>query len=180
GFAANDRLQVWISTDCAETFDVLWDMQGTSLHTAGVSDALFVPGASDWETTMIDLSDYIGQEVNVQFKAITDWGNNCWLDNINLTRITSTRELLELTGFEMFPNPADAQMTVRFNLEQTTQMEVGVYNALGQRVQTVATENFAAGRHTLEVNTADLSEGVYFLRLRNADRETSQRFIVNH
>jgi hypothetical protein len=180
GFPANDRLQVLVSTDCAETFDVVWDQAGTNLYNAGAGEPLFVPGGGDWVTENIDLSAYIGQEVNVQFKAITDWGNNCWLDNINLTTVTSTRELLELTGFEMFPNPADEQMSVRFNLEETTQMEVSIYNALGQQVQVVATENFGTGRHTLDVNTADLSEGVYFLRLRNADRENSHRFIVSH
>lgn len=179
-FATNDRLQVLVSADCAETFDVVWDEAGVDLYNAGVSDELFVPGANDWVTDMIDLSAYIGQEVNVQFKAITDWGNNCWLDNINLTTVTSTQELLEVTDLEMFPNPADEDMTVRFDLEQSTQLQVGVYNALGQQVQLVAAENFAAGRQTLQVNTAELSNGVYFLRIRNTERESSRRFVVKH
>ena len=57
----------------------------------------------------------------------------------------------------IFPNPAKEKVTIE-GVEAT---EVEVYNALGQLVKTVQNAN--------EINVSDLMEGVYLLRIANAD-----------
>jgi hypothetical protein len=92
---------------------------------------------------------------------------------------TSTNELTAVNEISVFPNPTSADLTVNFTLAETTQLTVDVYNALGQRVQTVATENFQAGQHTLEVNTSNMASGLYFINLRNANAVLTKRFAVS-
>ncbi len=57
----------------------------------------------------------------------------------------------------IFPNPAKEKVTIE-GVEAT---EVEVYNALGQLVKTVQNAN--------EINVSDLMEGVYLLRIADAD-----------
>ena len=80
----------------------------------------------------------------------------------------------------VFPNPVNDNMEIRFELNEATQMNVAIYNALGQQVQTVATENFPAGDHSLTVDAKQLAEGMYFVRFQSGEEQTSRRFMVQH
>lgn len=177
---SGDRLQVWVSTDCAATFDLVWNAAGADLNTAPALNPFYIPSAAHWVTETIDLSAYIGQEINVQFKAISAWGNNLFLDNINVSNVVATRELTEVTEISLFPNPVKEMMKVDFTLAEATQLQVEVFNATGQRVQQLGVANYGAGRNQLNIDAAQLSSGMYFLRMFNADRELSRRFIVQH
>ncbi len=177
---SGDRLQVLVSTDCAATFDIVWDAAGADLNTAPASDPFYIPSAGDWATETIDLSAYAGQEINVQFKAFSAWGNNLFLDNINVSNFVATEELTEVTEISLFPNPVKEMMKVDFTLAESTQLQVEVFNATGQRVQQLGVANYGAGRNQLNIDAAQLSNGMYFLRMFNADRELNRRFIVQH
>jgi hypothetical protein len=61
------------------------------------------------------------------------------------------------TKVAVFPNPANGLVCI----EGVVADEVQVYNALGQMVKTV--------RGTNEIDVADLAEGVYLLRIMDAD-----------
>ncbi len=93
--------------------------------------------------------------------------------------LVDVEELTSVEGLRMFPNPVSERMTVNFNMNEADFLQVEVFNTLGQRVQTVAGDQFATGLHTLEVNAQELNSGVYFLRMRSGERELSRRFVVN-
>lgn len=177
---SGDRLQILVSTDCAATFDIVWDAAGADLNTAPALDPFYIPSAAHWVTETIDLSAYAGQEINVQFKAISAWGNNLFLDNINISDIVATSELTEVTEISLFPNPVKDLMKVDFTLAETAQLQVEVFNATGQRVQQLGVATYGAGRNQINIDAAQLSSGMYFLRMFNADRELNRRFIVQH
>ena len=127
------------------------------------------------------MSAYLGQEINIQFNAISGWGNNLYLDNLLVTTLlVSTNELTEVSEVNLFPNPVNELMRVDFDLDQAMQLQVEVFNATGQRVQQLGVENYNMGRNQLDIDASQLSNGVYFLRIFNADRELNRRFIVQH
>lgn len=177
---STDRLQIRVSTDCGETWDIVWDEEGAGLNTRSSVDPFYVPGGNDWETATIDLSAYIGQEVNVEFMPISGWGNNLYLDNINITELVGIQELTEVSEIRLFPNPVKEMMKVSFQLEAANQLQIEVFNAVGQRVQNLGTSSFNTGNNQFDINARDLSNGVYFLRIYNADKELNRRFVVQH
>ena len=69
---------------------------------------------------------------------------------------TSTKEL-NLSKVEVFPNPANGVVRI----EGVVADEVQVYNALGQLVKTVLGAN--------EIDVEGLAEGVYLLRIMDAE-----------
>jgi hypothetical protein len=56
-------------------------------------------------------------------------------------------------------------------------IRVHLYDVLGRQVRTVTT-GADAGRHTLQLDTAGLSSGVYFLRLQAEGTVKTQRLTV--
>jgi hypothetical protein len=86
----SDSLIVRVSTNCGNTFTRVYAQGGAGLSTAG-SGGLFIPNPSQWRTETVDLSAYAGStDVIVQFQNINDFGNNLYVDNINVTGVSVT------------------------------------------------------------------------------------------
>ncbi|MBC7486668.1 MAG: choice-of-anchor J domain-containing protein [Cytophagaceae bacterium] len=87
-----DTLAVYAVTDCGNTLMSLYKKGGTALETTSSTTlSSYTPTSTmDWRTETIDLSAFIGQRVRVLFRAMNDYGNNLYLDNINLTGTYNT------------------------------------------------------------------------------------------
>lgn len=93
----NDQLKVLISQDCGASFQVLFDKSGDELMTTtATSTSSFTPsGVDDWKSESIDLASYVGEPfIQLAFLGKNDFGNNIYLDNINL--ITSNATSIKL------------------------------------------------------------------------------------
>ncbi len=86
-----DGLEVLISTDCGTTWTSLYNKTGSTvatgnLPTAAATTASFVPTTAQWRTETINLNSYVGQNgVMLSFKNLANYGNNLYVDNINIT-----------------------------------------------------------------------------------------------
>ncbi len=93
----NDQLKVLISSNCGQSYQVLFDKSGSELMTtSSASTGNFVPSSSDdWASTSVDLSAYVGNPaVQIAFVGKNAFGNNIYLDNITL--ITSDETSVKL------------------------------------------------------------------------------------
>lgn len=87
--STHDSLNIYISTDCGATWTLLAARgeDGTqNLATGAPMTGVFTPAsASDWRTDSLDLSAYDGNTaVRIRFEGVTNYGNNLYLDNINV------------------------------------------------------------------------------------------------
>lgn len=83
---AADRLRVLVSKDCGVTFTAVYSKSGPTLSTGGsMEDDFRNPTQSEWRTESINLDNtYTGGNLIVQFENRSDWGNNIFVDNINI------------------------------------------------------------------------------------------------
>ena len=83
---ALDRLRVLVSNDCGVTFTSVYSRSGTALATAGSSeDDYRNPASTDWRTDRISVAPaLLGAGTIVRFENLSDWGNNIFIDNINI------------------------------------------------------------------------------------------------
>ena len=81
-----DTLEIMVSPDCGKSFNSVYKKWGTALSTkAGFTATEFIPVKSDWRKETIDLSKFKGNDIQIRIRGTNQYGNNIYLDNINLT-----------------------------------------------------------------------------------------------
>ncbi|MBI1838055.1 MAG: PKD domain-containing protein [Flavobacteriia bacterium] len=85
-----DGLEIAVSTNCGGTFTNVYSKNNTTLATAAATTNAFTPTSAQWRTETIDLTAYIGQSsVIIAFRNVAGYGNNLYIDNINLTGVAT-------------------------------------------------------------------------------------------
>ena len=67
----------------------------------------------------------------------------------------------ELLSAKIYPNPVNNQATVAFNLASPGMISLKVFNNLGMEVLQQHLTNCPTGRSVVQLNTAELSAGIY-------------------
>jgi hypothetical protein len=67
------------------------------------------------------------------------------------------------------PNPFNPTTTISFTLAKAGKTTIDVFNAAGQKVDTILNANLSAGSHSVTWNAANRSAGVYFYTVRSGD-----------
>lgn len=65
-----------------------------------------------------------------------------------------------------YPNPFNPSTTIVVRLEQARNIQLNVYNLMGQRVQNIADGNYQAGEYHFQFQAQHLSSGIYFYQLK--------------
>lgn len=180
-FTTDDGLRIDVSTNCGETWTTIWDNAGSDLATVSPSTTFFVPSSSQWESDSISLADFDGaEELNVRFTAISDWGNNLYIDNINIggELVNSTDEPNLLAGkVEVYPNPASDDVTIDLNLVEHTALDLAIYDITGRLIERLANgAHYNAGHHQIKWTPAN--QGVYLVRIATEFGELTKRITV--
>jgi len=84
--------------------------------------------------------------------------------------------------YENYPNPFNAETTIRFDLAQDTFVQLAIYNNNGKLVKSLIREMKSVGHHAAIWNGTDdddheVSSGVYFYKLISDDFRQSQKML---
>lgn len=134
-----DSLQVLVSTDCGETFNVIYNKFAASLITVPVSETFFKPtSASQWRAESIDLTGYTGNSnVLLKIRNISNWENNIYIDKLNIkgNKVTSIKDVLSNVNISMYPNPSKGEVFVKIDQQVQTLKRIEWINTLGQMIE---------------------------------------------
>jgi aminopeptidase N len=103
-----------------------------------------------------------------------DFDPNLWIiaqDTI-YEQFSNTKDLNEIDGFEVYPNPFSSQLTIDFSKASEEVLEISLINVLGQSVLNLDPE-----QKNYLINTADLPAGMYSLQVRTADGVAVKEFV---
>ena len=67
---------------------------------------------------------------------------------------------------------------INFNLPRVSNVELKVYNLLGQEVATLVNQEMNAGNHDVKFNASLLSSGIYFYTLKAGDFISSKKMLL--
>ena len=80
--------------------------------------------------------------------------------------------------FVLYPNPTSSNVNVSFNISESNNVAINVYDILGNLVSSNSAISFEKGNHTVNVNTSNLSSGIYTISLEiNGAKETKKLVI---
>ncbi len=110
-----DSLEVLYSTNCGATWVSLWRRGGTQLNTGTATANNFVPSASQWKKDSVSLASLSGQtNVRFAFKNACQYGNNIFLDNVNVYNSSSQGGTAPVADFVGTPTTVVVGNTVAF------------------------------------------------------------------
>ncbi|HLC83384.1 MAG TPA: T9SS type A sorting domain-containing protein [Bacteroidia bacterium] len=177
----NDNLRVEVSTNCGTTWTSAYNKSGATLSTLAASTTNFVPSAStDWRLETVNLSSYAGtSNVLVRFKGTSGYGNNIYVDNINITQVMGVEESNLVTGVNVYPNPMANNASVDFNLTSDNNVSIVLVNTVGQLVKSENLGNMSSGLHTYQMDASSLSNGLYFLNITVGNSTITKKVAIN-
>lgn len=89
----------------------------------------------------------------------------------------------EFSFGQNYPNPFNTSTAIEFELWQSMEVNIDVFNILGQKVKVLVGRVFPAGRHRIEWNgtndeDAALASGLYLYRIRTADHVETKKMVL--
>lgn len=81
----------------------------------------------------------------------------------------------------VYPNPSKGETVIRYSLNTTANVQLDVFNAIGQRVEHIASGTRSEGQHshTLTLDRAELVDGLYFVRLMVDGKPHTKRIVLS-
>ncbi len=82
-----------------------------------------------------------------------------------------------------YPNPFNPATTIKFsiakmNSQKVTPTSIKIYDALGNRVETIMERNLLPGAYSINYNASNLSSGVYYYRLIAERFSETKKFVL--
>jgi len=79
------------------------------------------------------------------------------------------------TLIKAYPNPFNPTTTIQFALQKNQDVQLVVYNLMGQTEKVLVNNHLQKGSYQFTLNGTDLSSGIYFIRLQTKDRVATQK-----
>jgi hypothetical protein len=100
-----------------------------------------------------------------QFALAAEGGvNNNPLASIDEVEIAEIPDAFTLDG--NYPNPFNPSTTIQFNLPETADVEIQIFDMLGRRVMAIPAQTMQAGAaRSIQVNASQLASGSYLYRV---------------
>jgi len=93
--------------------------------------------------------------------------------------LVSAQEIFDQTrALQVFPNPSDNMTTAAFYLVTASKITLNLFNSFGQKVWTYGPVNLPGGAQAVEINTGNLTPGVYVLQLSSGDKMVTRKLTV--
>jgi hypothetical protein len=181
----SERLRVYASKDCGESWSLRYTQAGDNLNTAGGSvSGTFTPDASDWRLDEVSLATMAGEEhVLIKFEALSDQQSYLYIDDININPNNSGTGVSETGLFErmvLYPNPTQNEAILEISAKDNSVATMSVLNVLGQE-QSVRQLSVRMGTNRIDLSQdiSKLSNGIYLIQLRAEGGLNTIRFVKN-
>lgn len=80
--------------------------------------------------------------------------------------------------YQNYPNPFNPSTTIRYAVARTGQVDLSLFNLLGQRVLVLVHGPAEAGEHEVRMDASGLPSGTYFLRIMAGEFSQVRRLVL--
>jgi hypothetical protein len=77
-----------------------------------------------------------------------------------------------------YPNPFNPSTTIEFSIPLSAQVQLKVYNILGQEVATLVNENLKVGRHSVTFDASRLASGLYLYKINAGSFVSTKKMLL--
>jgi len=175
----SDTLEILFSADCGQTFTPVYKKGGADLKTRpDFTTTEYIPTAAEWVADTADISAFVKgryDNIIVQFRNINGYGNNVYIDDINIYARSLPGRLKE-QGYLIAPNPTTGLLTIQHYPASSTLRGVAVYSSTGQLVWK-AQYSASTALNYIPINLSHAASGVYIVQLVYTDKTITQKVL---
>ena len=96
--------------------------------------------------------------------------NSIALTNVNHDVASISAGINEINLVEntkLYPNPAQNSATLELSLVQDSKVNISIYDLSGKEINTIFNGTLNSGKNEIEINTSNLSNGIYYTKISN-------------
>jgi len=81
-------------------------------------------------------------------------------------------------ALQVYPNPSRGTANIAYDLHKHSEIELSIYDVAGVMVEQIKQGYLGPGYYREKINTKYLSSGVYFIVLKQGNKEISRKFLL--
>ena len=136
---------------------------------------VMAPSSGTWDGSLIE----VGTVMLINDTVHMWYGGTSIPSNVYLWRIGHATSPLEPVSVnnnavlpyefslkQNYPNPFNPSTRIKYSIPQTSEIQIIVYDVLGNEIETLVNDEKPAGSYELNWDAANLSSGVYFYQIK--------------
>lgn len=139
-----------------------------------------ISGDNDWKTAKYDLTE--GQHIiSWEINGSASKGTAVFLDNIILPidfEVSVQEMNIVESKTQIYPNPTEGILNISYFNKKAADINVQVFNTMGQMVKTKAEGMKQGGQHELQLNLNNLPSGAYQVVILSGSARSSYTIVV--
>jgi len=180
------------------TYDAIIDRNNDQILVVGTSHGVFVTedGGASWEDGSAGFVGTPVYEVRQSWRTwnegnfrpgeiyVGTFGRGIWSSSSYLSTdndITDGNGETSIDEFKTnllpYPNPTTANTSVSFELANTSDVAIQVYNLSGRLVKSINKKNMSQGSQVVDLESADLAIGTYIVKLYAGKQKATTKFV---
>ena len=117
---------------------------------------------------------------NGQQIAMIRFGYQIWISDVSTLNASPQPEVVVSPGefgLDTYPNPFNSELQIRYDLPRAGEVELAVFNVLGQKVAVIENGMQSTGSHHALWSPKEGS-GIYFVTLRTANAMRTEKVLL--
>ncbi len=151
-----------------------------------IGDLMIAPGSSfgfDIQLNDADEETRGNNMIRWWSDSNDEWQNASYFGSANLVAGTAVKDNAPsvVNTFELgqnYPNPFNPATTISYSVAKPGEVELTVFNLIGEQVATLVNETQTAGVHTVTFDASNLTSGVYFYTLRAEGQSLTNKMML--
>ncbi len=101
-----------------------------------------------------------------------------YLENQEYSSVTEPDYPTKMEIVSLYPNPFNSSVNINVNLQQPSNLNVTIFNLIGQRVATLTNQHYGSGLHQMSWDATNYQSGTYIVRINSSTGEDQTKKIV--